>query len=77
MVAREEEFQGLKVLKKIFDVPIIEDTLQAEARHLLQLKGIGTSNVITMIGSLGTGVFGMKETQQHSSRPHYAVDTLN
>ena len=77
MVAREEEFQGLKVLKKIFDMPIIKDTLQTEARHLLQLEGIGTSNVITMIWSLGPGILGVKETQQHPSRPHYAVDTLN
>src|SRR5438552_1519965 len=33
--------------------------------------------MIAMIGGLGTGIFGVEETQQHSPRFHHALDTLD
>jgi len=77
MITGEKKFQGLEVMEEILDVPVIEDALQAEARNLLQLQGIGAGNVIATVGSLWAGVFGMKEAQQHTARLHHAVDALH
>ena len=77
VVAGQEELQRRKSLKEIFDVAVIEDPLKPKVRGGFQIEHFAGRNVIPAIGRIRTGIFGMKEGQEHTMRSENRVDTLD
>src|SRR5579862_3741557 len=77
VVAAQEELDGRIIAEQVLDVAIVEDALQPDAADAMQLQRVLGRNVVAVERRFRTGVLGVKERQQQSSRTHSAMDTLN
>src|SRR5581483_4285152 len=62
----QEEFDGIEIAEEIFDVPVVENSLQSEARTGLQFERVLADDVIPIIGRVGTGIARVEERENHS-----------
>src|SRR5579862_2190271 len=78
VVAGQEELDGSKIAEEIFDVSVIEDTLQAElaggtslfsvtAGDMLHFQSVAAEDVIAVARRIRAGFLGVKESQQHAA----------
>src|ERR1700747_2222433 len=58
VVAPQKELARGKVLEEIFDVPVVEDSLQVKTLDRLQLKRVFLHNVVAGIQGFLPGVLG-------------------
>src|SRR5437660_12094158 len=64
VVASQEELERSVVVKEIFDVPIVEHTLQPELRTALKTQVIKPIDVIAVVRSVRTCVLGVEEGKE-------------
>ena len=62
IVASKKELSGGKVLEQIFNVPVVEDSLQVKTLDRLQFKRVFLHDVVAGIQGLRPGVLSMKES---------------
>jgi hypothetical protein len=63
VVFAQEELDGAEVAKKIFDVAVVEDALEAELWSGLQLELIFAGDVIPVVRRVRSCIFRMEEAK--------------
>src|SRR3954470_2407689 len=77
IIATEEELAGGKVLKQIFDVPVIENPLQLKARDRLQFERVFLNNMVAGIQRFRSSILCMKKGQQMALGLQHDLQTFN
>src|SRR5271166_5254395 len=77
VVPPKEKLDGRIFAEEVFDVPVIENALQAEGARRLQFECVLRGNVEAVKRSVGPGVFGMEEGEQDAAGFHGHLDALD